>query len=101
MTTRSLLIAARERIADPANHCRGALARNARGEAVLAHSDSATSWCAYGATLAIAGFDETGRARVALITAAREHFNLAPETVNDTLGHQAVMDLYAVAIEAS
>src|SRR5688572_13346446 len=85
---------ARALIADKANWCRGALARNASGTPVHPTASAARKWCAYGALLAAAHEltnDLSQAHSLAAQTARAFHGATSIVTVNDMFGHAAVL----------
>lgn len=96
---------AKTRIADPDHWCQRSFARDASGEDVGWYSQYAVKWCAEGALRATVG--DAHEVSDLLTAAAREVLgkavsDIAPvPTVNDQLGHDAVMEMYDRAIEAA
>lgn len=112
-----LLLAARDRIADPYDWCQGTYSKDSDGCEIPADSPEASSWCAVGALWWVSR--ETGESPadlrlIVLALRALAHplhsgrYDLpqlrlgsnqyAVEYVNDRLGHAAVMDMYDDAI---
>jgi len=91
-----LIRRARERIEDRAHWTRYTLARDKHGRACDPRSNAAVSWCGVGALYAEA---ETAADRVGaeVLVAAIGASPLSH--VNDTNGHQAVLDLFDRVLE--
>ena len=116
MTPQEILIAARAKIADEANWCKGALARDINGddkpdshehsefifwEGLQGNDPMSCRWCALGAVQAVIGDDHIPYAvRSPLEKAARNLFQAKTiADLNDGLGHVAVMQCYDAAIK--
>lgn len=113
-TTLEILKEAYELIKDPARWAQTFDAKNAEGRAVDALDPEAIAWCAVGAMDKAMGVCETlpdVDGWSALNKAARELFGdrllvqgcaeplvTSPATVNDYLGHDAVLQMYGTAI---
>lgn len=91
-----LLKAARAKIADPANWTTEVLAKDTKGEQVDFSHPSACQWCGLGALFAVDGL-YTGSA-ADLYHAAQVLYKKSPASVNDQLGHSAVLAIYDYAI---
>ena len=110
MTVKQNLEAIKAVIADPANWTQCAFATNKDGDLVAI--SEGTCFCILGAAAKvmevpdeeayIRGLVNRLAASKALRKAAWTLHNRSPESVNDNLGHQAVMDLleYAIGVEA-
>ncbi len=101
-----LLQDARALIADPKNWTQGAYARDKDGINVGTSSPQAVCFCGNGALMhahAMAepglGYQAAWDAMDALGCTARRVHGLAVESVNDRLGHPAVLALYDLAME--
>ena len=108
MTNLEALEALQELFSDPARWTTNVLARDAQGHATNYLIDKDTinppvCWCLMGgiakATNSLAVYDNPLRASIE--RAAYLCFNLSPETVNDTLGLDAVRQVIAHAIEVA
>lgn len=98
MASVEILKAARAKIADPRHWVQNISAVDADGLEVDASSKSACAWCAIGAL-------ESEGCRLdelqLLGDIADKHFGvMGAWTVNDSIGHEAVMRLYDLAIAA-
>lgn len=82
-----IVIAARERIADPARWTQGELARNAAGCSVNPCNGNAARWCAIGSIER----ECTGQM---LYYSVRSLFNVQLAEINDRAGHAAVLAEY-------
>lgn len=102
MTPRELLVAARARVEDPARWTTGSPARDRRGSVTRSRYPQAVCWCATGAVLSFgaAPYIESYSLWV-LDDLAHSLYEMTTESVNDRLGHTAVLDLFDRAIEAS
>lgn len=102
MTVVEILRAAREKISDPAHWTTRDYARDHRGLSADLLSNDAFCWCALGALWAASEGAEVfieSRANKLLLSAAgeiRSGFGIVE--VNDTLGHQAVLNMFDRAI---
>lgn len=106
MTPLEILIAAREKIADPEKWTREALARDSNGKRCEPTSPNAVSWCAQGSAVAVSGGVALRTIKAALTQACRRQFPrgdwmapIWPGDVNDEKGHAAVMEMFDRAIE--
>lgn len=97
----------RSRIADPANWVVGMIACDERGQLISATSTNAQRWCAIGAVMATTGESDTilnelgmscRRALSAEIKNLPKKWLLysTPTVagINDTMGHEAILELY-------
>jgi hypothetical protein len=107
--TLEILKAARERIRDPKHWTTKAMARDANGKHIahpMSHRPiewhNAVCWCGTGAIHMEADqrHERPWGAVLALEDAAFRLFNLATISVNDILGHEAIMRVFDDAIEA-
>lgn len=108
-STRDILVAARARIDDPEKWCQGAYGIDAEGVGIDFMSIEgersiplAVRACAVGAIyVEVSGHTQEGSAdaRKALRDASIHLYGLPANIVNDTLGHDAVMKVYDIAIE--
>lgn len=96
MTVKEVLIAARAKIADPANWTQGMLARDASGIPVEVCSSRAACWCAVGAVAESAPYELTNTTVEFLNKAA----GMQIETFNDTHTHAEVLAKFDEAIAA-
>lgn len=107
MTTREILIAIREKIADPAHWTQECYARDEKGESVNYDAQEACRWCAKGAYYLTSTDKRRDDAWKLLLRSAYEIQASHPPTrdgcpiayVNDTLGHGAVMRMFSKAVE--
>jgi hypothetical protein len=111
------LLAARAKIADPTNWTQKALARDSEGcnkpskhplafnphwEGIDGRDPRACQWCALGALQAVTPEGKDRPAMYALCKAARQLYETDRiATINDDLGHAAVLACYDKAIEAA
>lgn len=96
MTEKEGLRQAKALIQDPSSWCQGSFGKDAHGHGVPANSPNAIRHCALGAMIRV-----RGGSWIALHRAAHQLFNTTPSEVNDQLGHEAVMQMYDLAIELS
>lgn len=99
MTTHEALIAAREKIADRKNWCRGSLALLPNRQIASPRNPNAVKWCALGACYSIPRMAELAIWQLEL--AATELYNTVVISVNDRIGHKAVLRLFDHAIGAT
>jgi hypothetical protein len=110
MTTKDQLIAARAKIADRRNWTQHVLARDINGSSdhpsknvffgLSPRDPAACQWCAVGAIQAVTTTEEDDKAAFALVgIAARQLYGQHPSTVNDDIGHDAVLACFDKAIE--
>lgn len=97
------LIAARLRISDIDNWCRGSLAYNGDDVSVRPESEQAVRWCSLGALLHAAnGFEDKPKCyqrAVGFITnVARNKYGLFVADVNDNMEHDDVLQMFDEAI---
>ena len=118
----NFLAAARALIADPTHWCIGACARDQDGVSVASTDEKAVSWCARGAleriTYGMVGdgtYDDvngriTDETRIrtqaeALAVLARvgtdRHCGRKLSIINDSLGHDAIIEMYDIALMRS
>ncbi len=101
MASADILRAARARIEDPKRLSVGAYATDRRGRSVHPTSGAAACWCAYGA-LRAEGAEIGGPEADLLEKASLKLFDyISPASVNDKLGHAAVLKMYDTAIAAA
>lgn len=94
-----LLKRARAKIEDKENWCQRAYARNKSGFCVAPWQSNACTFCAYGAIYSFREFNYDVRALAEdRLVCAVPPGEVSPATVNDVLGHQAVLDMYDKAI---
>jgi hypothetical protein len=121
LTTLEILTQARALLVDPARWTQHALARDANGDdkpishpysdnpywdGICGYDTTACSWCALGAlekvtneSLNTASNTVPHPALRALHRAAEQLYSLGTPEVNDTLGHDAVLAVYDLAIK--
>jgi len=100
-TTTEIFEEARALISDKAKWTQGQIARDAHGEKTHADSDSAVSWCSFGAMIKVAGDIEVAS------KASDRFLNLlgfnhrmdAIGPVNDSRTHEEVLRLFDKAIQ--
>ncbi len=96
------LRAARELITPPERWTTGHLARNAQHYPVNDDDPTATCWCAIGAIRHVLGLTANQGMPSSVLwpindaARARDHYSIA--TINDYLGHDAVLDAFDYAI---
>lgn len=101
MASADILRAARARIEDPKNFCTGNYATDSKGRTVRPTSRKAARWCAYGALRAEEAVIDGPESKL-LDTASIDLFDcVSPATVNDKLGHAAVLQMFDAAIAAA
>ena len=98
MKTSEILIAARDLIADPARWTQHSSARNIKGNCTRSQSEEAVCWCAMGALERVCPLQDFVSTDDCLDRAGKELFGRLDVAVNDELGHDAVMQMYAKAI---
>ncbi|HVI40738.1 MAG TPA: hypothetical protein VM577_08760 [Anaerovoracaceae bacterium] len=97
-----ILKKAKEKISDPANWCREMIAQKADGTAAYNKDPEACKWCAAGAIWS--SHEDSGLTRDAfqfmtkMIPELQETKLQSIFEVNDVLGHEAVMNLFDLAI---
>lgn len=103
MTDIEILIAARDLISNPARWTQNFLAKDEYEYHVDPLSPDAVCWCAFGAIEKVGddwkSFLLGKGASKFLVEASEELFRDGVSTVNDTLGHQAILAVYDRAIE--
>ena len=107
MTPADIILQAGMLLADPARWCQGALARDARGVSVGPTSRRAQQWCSAGVAYHVARvkpdrFDKhdiqtVGQALAAIDLAALTLYRMGHNSVNDSLGYDAVMQMLRLA----
>ena len=109
MTTtvqKQVLINARALVADPAHWTRRTFARTADGHAIAWYDHSATKWCATGAIYR-AAYDLVGDPNEAVRIGHLVVKSVSPgrwlpvASINDVLGHAAVLAAFDKALEAA
>lgn len=108
LTALDVLRKARALIEDEGHWCRGTSAQDKAGRLVDVLSPSAARWCALGALDRAARMPGTAGHRRALLALTNAVGALFPtmggftgiNSVNDTLGHAAALELYDAAIAA-
>ncbi len=101
MTTKQILVAARDLITNPTKWTKGELARDEDGYVVHTEDPAAVCFCAYGAIEHCAGpkYSYHGTiAKGALIASANALYRSTPISVNDDLGHGAALKMFDHAI---
>lgn len=104
MSILNVLIAARARISDRSEWCKGAEARNAQGASVDPRSPAAVRWCATGALAREGEYDPAFPAAVAAIAWAIADFLPAGRVFvsayndDDRTTHEDILALYDRAI---
>lgn len=102
MTSAKVLQVGRELIRDKAHWTTCAYARDANGHVCLPNHYHAVTFCAVGALARAASSESNGSYREALdylrLAADRTIKHGTPSNVNDELGHDGVMSMYAIAI---
>lgn len=97
MTVKEVLIAARAKIADPANWTQGEFARDSKAKQVHSRSKSAVCWCSLGAiaseTGPYGGFNAASSELASVINGSITNFN-------DTHTHAEVIAKFDEAIAA-
>lgn len=103
MSPVEILRAARQKISDPTHWTTDSYARSKSGESVDSDSTRAVCWCALGAIFAVAGHREP-----AMHVAKEELYNAVSvlggdgvAAINDERGHEAVLQMYDIAIAAA
>ena len=103
-TVKEYLIDARDRIADPKNHCQGYAVINASGEP-CGYDDEAVQWCLFGtmrqtqhhnSEVDFSLFDE---GRDLIVRSVYELGYSSRVEANDIGGHSVVMKVFDIAIE--
>lgn len=92
-------------LATPDRLCVGALARDHRGNPCKPRSARAVSWCALGAVYRAAGEDPESNKLPLSVNAAlctvqacsAQLYRSSAEVVNDTVGHDAVLEVLRLA----
>lgn len=97
MDEKERLIAARELISDPAKWTTGYYARTANGQCTNSENPDAVCWCAFGALWKVS--NSRSNSANLLETAANHLFHEDVVTVNDVMGHEAILKVYDLAIE--
>lgn len=98
MNTRETLVAARALISDPERWTTGVPARAEDGRMCDPDAPAAVRWCAMGALLAVGPIEDSQHPYNALWGAAMTIYDTGVVTVNEDLGHAAVLRLYDYAI---
>lgn len=98
MTVKEVLIAARAKIADPANWTQGECARDSTGKEVHSSSDRAVCWCSIGAIANTIALD--GGVFNNVITELEFVIPGGISTFNDTHTHAEVLAKFDEAIAA-
>lgn len=80
-------------ISDPKRWCQGSYGKTADGEITLAKDPKAVAWCAVGAC------KKVGAMSSILLAAADVLCEESDIYVNDTLGHEATLEMFDLAIE--
>jgi len=109
MTTtvqKQVLINARALIADPAHWTRRTLACTAAGQPVAWYDHSATKWCATGAIYRgaydlVGDPNEAARIGHLVVKSVSPRRWLPVTSINDVLGHAAVLAAFDKALEAA
>ena len=103
-TVVDILRAARDKISDPSRWTTRDYAKNKWGEPTSGHDPDAVCWCAYGAVMSVSNsFHARCNAEETLELAAKAidpGFNCVAD-FNDTLGHEAVIEMFDAAIAKS
>lgn len=99
---KQLLIEARKVIEDPAHWTTEFVARNKDGASVVSTSLEAVCWCAMGALLKCRkeAFSDYDRATDLLNTVAWTMSGMYFTELNDSMGHEAVLKMFDMAIES-
>lgn len=103
LTVKEVLIQARKKIEDPKNWCQVYAALNQAGNPVEPDELTACHFCAYGAIGSVAGLknlklkQETEKI---LGNAAQSLFKVGVITVNDSMGHEAILKVFDKAIKS-
>lgn len=95
MNTLDTLKAARELISDPRRWTQGCYARDELGNKTLCDASDACQWCALGSLLHYRADISTFRL---LSQAAHNIHDAKADSVNDRLGHAAVLKMFDAAI---
>lgn len=95
--TKSQYRAALALIEDPQRWTQGTFARAQDGTPVRTRFELAVQWCAEGACLLATKYDYAAHADE-LAIAAHELFHRGPVSVNDQLGHAAVLSMFRRAM---
>ena len=96
MTPLEQLVAARELLSNKARWTQGWFAHDEGMHQVIPLAADAVCWCAYGALMKV---DNTGRGDLFLDRAAEELSGFNVAYVNDRLGYEATMQMFARAVE--
>jgi hypothetical protein len=96
MKTSEFLKKAKEKILDPSHWCSGVYAEDNAGNSIDVKSPKATRWCAYGAIDSMDVVDTYADRILSNSSIRLYHMELA--SVNDSLGHEAVIKIYDAAI---
>ena len=99
---KEILTKARDRVKDPEHWCQGTYALTKDGLDANPTEDRADRFCAIGALLRANDKSENYiKAELALRHAASKLFSKGPTSVNDQLGHEAVVAMFDEAINGS
>lgn len=112
LTSKQILEESWARIENPAHWCTGEAARNKEGIVCAPNDPEATQWCAVGSLWVgtddvFEWDDERREALRSLDSAAESMYNMKEAesawatSINDNEGHQAVKQMYEIAIEMS
>lgn len=97
MTTKEILIEARQLLSDPSHWTKGADARNSRGESVPYMAETACKFCILGAIFRVAEMHNVAPEPVCdAISAHLGEYSIAD--FNDTRNHWAILQLLDTAI---
>ncbi len=100
LSTLTILMLARERIADPAHWCQRSLVTSADGLDVGLHDENAARWCAVGAVCHVFGSIHINQAIGYLHAAAKDLYRVVGIIlVNDLCGHDATLRCFDRAIQ--
>lgn len=103
LTIKEVLIQARKKIEDPKNWCQVYAALNRAGIPVAPEEPTACHFCAYGAISSVAGLKniKLKRETVSILrNAAQSVFKVGIITVNDGMGHEAILKVFDKAIKS-